>query len=61
MPYGTINKLILKLGFIIHPEKSTLQYSQEITYLGLVFNSKEILLHLPVKKWKKFLSLAKVF
>ena len=41
---GTIKTitLILKLGFIIHPEKSSLQSRQEMTYLGFVFNSKEI-------------------
>ena len=37
---GTIKtiKLFLKLSFIIHPEKSSLQPSQETTYLGFVFN-----------------------
>ena len=60
---GTIKtiKLFLKLGFIIHPEKSSLQPSQEITYLGFVFNSKEMLVTLTRKKGKKFLSLAKNF
>ena len=59
---GTIKtiKLFLKLGFIIHPEKSSLQPSQEITYLEFVFNSKEMSVRLPVKKGKKFLSLEKV-
>ena len=60
---GTIKtiKLFLKLGFIIHPEKSSLQPSQEMTHLGFVFSSIEMLVtHLPVKKGKKFLSLAKV-
>ena len=53
-------KLFLKLDFIIHPEKSSLQPSQEITYLEFVFNSREMSVTLPVKKGKKFLSLAKV-
>ena len=61
MPYGTINKLILKLGFIIHPEKSTLQHSQEITYLGFVFNSKEILVTLTSEKMEKILDSCKSF
>ena len=41
---GTIKtiKLFLKLDFIIHPEKSSLQPRQEMTYLGFVFNSKEM-------------------
>ena len=53
---GTIKtiKLILKLGFIIHPEKSTLQHSQEIAYLGFVFNSKEILVTPTTEKMEKF-------
>ena len=45
---GTIKtvKLFLKVGFIIHPEKTSLQPSQKITYLGFVFNSKEVLVTL---------------
>ena len=39
-------QLFLKVGFIIHPEKTSLQPSQEITYLGFVFNSKEVLVTL---------------
>ena len=59
---GTIKtiKLFLKLGFIIHPEKSFLQPSHKITYPGFVFNSKEMLVTLTSEKGKKFLSLAKV-
>ena len=44
-------KLFLKLGFIIHPEKSSLQPSQEINFKGNVDYTRE----------KKLLSLAKVF
>ena len=54
-------KLFLILGFIIHPEKSSLQPSQEITYLGFIFNSKEMLVTLAEEKRIKFLSLAKHF
>ena len=43
-------KLFLNLGFIIHPEKSFLQPAQEITYLGFVFNSKEISVTLTIEK-----------
>ena len=59
---GTVKsiKLFLKLGFIIHPEKSSLQPSQEITYLDLFSIQGKCQLHLPMKKGKKFLSLAKV-
>ena len=60
---GTIKtiKLFLKLGFIIHPEKSSLQPSQEITYLGFVFNSKEILVTLTSEKKGKNLESCKSF
>ena len=60
---GTIKtiKLFLKLGFIIHPEKSSLQSSQEIIYIGFVFNSKKMLVTLTSEKGEKFLSLARVF
>ena len=60
---GTIKtiKLFLKLGFIIHPEKSSLQLSQEITYLGFVFNSKEMLVTLTSEKREKILVSCKSF
>ena len=52
---GTIKtiKLFLKLGFIIHPEKSSLQPSQEITYLGFAFNSREMSVTLTSEKREK--------
>ena len=60
---GTIKtiKLFLKLGFIIHPEKSSLQPSQEITYLGFVFNAKEKLVTLTSEKREKILESCKRF
>ena len=60
---GTIKtiKLFLKLDFIIYPEKSSLQPSEEITYLTFVFNLKEMLVTLTSEKRKKFFSLAKAF
>ena len=60
---GTIKtiKLFLKLGFIIHPEKSSLQPSQEITYLGFVFNSKEMSVTLTSEKREKILESCKKF
>ena len=54
-------KLFLKLGFIIHPEKSFLQPSQEITYLGIVFNLNEMLVTLTSEKRKKILESCKNF
>ena len=60
---GTIKtiKLFLKLGFIIHLEKSFLQPSQEITYLGFVFNSKEMSVTLTIEKREKILEPCKSF
>ena len=60
---GTIKtiKLFLKLGFIIHPEKNSLQPRQEMTYLGFVFNSKEMLVTYTSEKRGKVFSLAKGF
>ena len=60
---GTIKtiKLFLRLGFIINPGKSSLQPSQETTYLGFFSIQRKCQLHLPVKKGEKFLSLAKCF
>ena len=54
-------KLFLKLGFIIHPEKSSLQPSQEITYLGFVFNSKEMLVTFTSEEREKILEPCKIF
>ena len=53
--------LFLKLGFIIHPEKSSLQPSQETTYLGFVFNSKEMSVTLTSEKREKILESCKSF
>ena len=60
---GTIKTitLFLKLGFIIPPEKSSLQPSQEITYLRFVLNSKKILVTLTSEEREEFLSLTKTF
>ena len=60
---GTIKttKLFLKLRFILQQEKSSLQPSQEITYLGFVFNSKEMLVTLTSEKREKILESCKSF
>ena len=54
-------KLFLKLGLIIHPEESSLQPSQEMTYLVFVSNSKEMSVTYSSEKrgksfesWKSF-------
>ena len=54
-------KLFLKPGFIIQPEKSSWQTSQEITYLRFVFNSKEMSVTLTSEKWKENLESCKRF
>ena len=55
---GTIRtlKLFLKLGFIIHPEKNSLQPSQDLFAI-----QRKCWLHLPVKKGKKVLESCKRF
>ena len=60
---GTIKTIMffLKLGFIIHPEKSSLKPSQETTYLGFVFNSKEMSVTLTSVKREKILESCKRF
>ena len=52
---------ILKLGFIIHPEKSSIQPSQETTYLGFIFNSKEMSVTLTGEKREKIIESCKSF
>ena len=54
-------KLFLKLGFIIHPEKSCLQLSKEIAYQDLFSIQRKCRLNLPVKKVKNSGVLQKVF
>ena len=54
-------KLFLNLCFIIHPEKSSLQASQEVTYLGSVFNSKAMLVTLTSDRREKIIEPYKIF
>ena len=54
-------KLSLKPSFIIYSRKSSLQPSQEITYLGFVFNSKEILVTLNSGERGKILGFCKSY
>ena len=60
---GTIKiiRIFLKLGFIRHPEKSSLQPSQDITYLGFVFNSKEMWVTFTNAKREKLFESCKGF
>ena len=55
-----ISKIILflsKLGFVIHPEKSTFNPCQEIEYLGFVINSINMTVSLTPAKKQKILPL----
>ena len=45
-------ELFSSLGFIIHPEKSVLQPSQEIEFLGFKLNTKNMKISLPQSKAK---------
>ena len=54
-------RLFLNLSFIIHPGESSLQPSQEITYLGFAFNSKKMLVKLTSEKRAKILEFLNFF
>lgn len=54
----TVN-LLQKLGFIINYQKSCLNASQTITYLGFYYDSRELTISLPVIKQYKILQLLK--
>ena len=44
--------LVDQLGFVVHPDKSVLQPTQEITYLGFILNSKTMTVSLTKDKAK---------
>ena len=52
----TLN-LLRELGFVIHPDKSILIPSQEITFLGFVISSKNMTLTLTAEKKEKIKAL----
>ena len=45
--------LFTKLGFIVHPEKSTLKPTQEIEFLGFIINSLTVTVRLSPSKSTK--------
>ena len=45
--------LLENLGFIIHPEKTAKEPSQEVEFLGMMVDSREMELRLPGQKIKK--------
>ena len=45
--------LLENLGFIIHPEKSLIDPTQEIDFLGVCVDSRSRELHVPGQKLKK--------
>lgn len=54
-------KFLERLGFIINHSKSKLEPSQRIEFLGIMYDSRRMVLELPEKKKEKMLSLLKDF
>lgn len=54
-------QLVEKLGFIVNFKKSHLQPSQSVTYLGFVYNTKNMSISLPIKKTKRVVKLLNRF
>ena len=52
-------RLLLSLGFTIHPEKSVLKPTQKLTYLGFALSSKTMTLNLADAKKEKNIKLGK--
>ncbi|KAJ8914276.1 hypothetical protein NQ315_011010 [Exocentrus adspersus] len=53
------SQFLTSLGFLINKEKSTLTPTQIIKFLGFTYNSKEMLMSVPIDKKSKILSLIK--
>ena len=49
----TVILLLQELGFVINLKKSVMTPSQEMEFLGMVINSKEMTIYLPEKKLQK--------
>ena len=47
---GNIVSIFQQLGFVIHPEKSQLKPSQQVTFLGFIINSVEMSITLTEKR-----------
>ena len=45
--------MLRALGFTIHPEKSVLKPTQNLTYLGFIINSKDMTLNLTEEKQQR--------
>lgn len=54
-------KLLKNLGFVINFEKSSLKPTQELKFLGFVFNSKNLTLSLPIDKRHRIVEMVKRF
>ena len=50
---NTLILLLQELGFVINLKESVMTPSQEIEFLGMVINSKEMTISLPEKKFRK--------
>ena len=48
----SIAELFDRLGFVVHPDKSVLIPTQEITILGFVINSRKVSVKLAPQKEK---------
>ena len=49
----TVILLLQELGFVINLKKSVMTPSQEMEFLGMVINSKEMTISLPEEKLQK--------
>ena len=47
------NNYVAIISFTIHPEKSVLKFTQNLIYLGLIINSKDMTLKLTEEKKQK--------
>ena len=51
-------ELFEKLGFVVHPQKSVLNPTQSVTYLGFVLHSKAMTVTLTPERNKKTFQIA---
>ena len=49
-----VKTVLESLGFVVHPEKSVLEPTKELTFLGFLLNSKNMLITLKDDKVQKF-------
>ena len=54
-----LQTLLVSLGFMIHRQKSVLEPTKELTFLGFVLDSKEFKIFLPIEKEEKLRTVAR--